>query len=114
MLETRKCIVNEGDLRPLPQLEPLGLVLVMQGVDVCVVGVQGLGADVGLQLDDVRVWDVLRVGRRQERGSIVVDGAGAEERVGVGTHAEEEEGGDQHDEARSGPSGEKREGRKLR
>jgi hypothetical protein len=96
VLETGKSIVDEGDLGPLPQLEPPGLVLIVESANKGVVIVEGGRVDVGLQLDYVRVGDVLCVRRRQKWGSISVDGPSAEQRVGVGNHAQQLDGGEMH------------------
>jgi hypothetical protein len=92
VLKTSKSIVDEGDLGSLPQLQPPGLVLLVKGVDEDMVGGDAGRVNVGLELDDVRVGDGFGVGGRQERGGIVVDGSGAEHRVGVGNHAQQLEG----------------------
>lgn len=73
VLETEVELVPDAKERPLLQVNPLNLRLV-DVLHPAVMSRHRFGIDMLLEDDDVGVGDLLRVARRQDRGSIVVDG----------------------------------------
>lgn len=78
VLQTFKELVAEGELATLPQLKlPSLLVGAVNGVQPDMVVGRLLVVHMLLELDNVAVGDGLSVGRRQDRGSVAVNGAGS-------------------------------------
>lgn len=80
VLQTLEDLVDDGELRALAQLGPLVLVRGVDLLDPRVVSARILVLDVALELDDVGVRNLHGVDRGDDGCSVVVDGAGVEDR----------------------------------
>lgn len=81
VLQAAKDLIGEGELATLPQLKlPSLLAGAVNRVQPDMVVGGTLLVHVLLELDDVFIGDHLSVGRRQDRGSITVNGAGSKSR----------------------------------
>lgn len=98
VLQTLKDGLDQGLLASLAKLEALIALLGVDVLDPRVVVGSGIGRDVLLELDDVRVRNVLGVGRGEDGSGIAMDGADGEGGGGVdGSSRGNSTGEDSHD-----------------
>lgn len=89
VLEALKHLVDDGELRALAQLGPLGLARAVDLLDPGVMSGRIIVLDVALELDDVRVGDLLGVDRGDDGSSVVVDRAGVQDRGSCCQHGQQ-------------------------